>query len=431
MSIFHRSHREDTGSVAVAPNPQEGFTDTYTSRRHVHTGEVGTDVRPLRVDIPEAELADLRRRIEATRWPSEELVADRSQGVQLETLQALARYWATEYDWRKVEARLNALPQFTTEIDGVEIHFIHVRSRHENALPLIMTHGWPGSVIELLDTIGPLTDPTAHGGSPEDAFHLVLPSLPGYGFSGEPAELGWENGPIAGAWAKLMGRLGYTRYVAQGGDVGAAVTDAMGRQAPEGLVGIHMNLLALAIGLKDQLPEQSEQERAAHDALNTFTTDGFGYFLEQSTRPQTIGYSLLDSPVGLAAWMLDHDTDSYYKISRAFVDREPVGNLTRDTILDNITLYWLTGTGASAARWYWEFGRFIAAAAGHAPPPVQVPVGFTTFPGELFAAPRGWVETVYPGLTYFNEVDRGGHFAAWEEPELFSAEVRAAFSSLR
>jgi pimeloyl-ACP methyl ester carboxylesterase len=393
--------------------------------------EVGTDVRRFRVEVPEAELAELRRRIEATRWPSEELVADRSQGVQLATLQALARYWATEYDWRRVEARLNALPQFTTDIDGVDIHFIHVRSRHENALPLIITHGWPGSVIELLDTIGPLTDPTAHGGSPEDAFHLVLPSLPGYGFSGEPTELGWENGPIAGAWAKLMRRLGYTRYVAQGGDVGAAVTDAMGRQGAEGLIGIHMNLLALAIGLKDQLPAESEPERAAHDALNTFTTDGFGYFLEQSTRPQTIGYSLLDSPIGLAAWMLDHDTDSYYKVSRAFVDREPVGNLTRDTILDNITLYWLTGTGASAARWYWEFGRFIAATAGHAPPPVSVPVGFTTFPGELFAAPRSWVETVYPSLTYFNEVDRGGHFAAWEEPELFTTEVRAAFSALR
>jgi pimeloyl-ACP methyl ester carboxylesterase len=395
--------------------------------------EVGTDVRPYQVEIPEAELAELRRRIDATRWPSQELVADRSQGVQLATLQALARYWTSEYDWRRCEARLNALPQFTTEIDGVDIHFIHVRSRHENALPLIMTHGWPGSVIELLDTIGPLTDPTAHGGTPEDAFHLVLPSLPGYGFSGEPTELGWENGPIARAWAELMDRLGYTRYVAQGGDVGAAVTDAMGRQAPEGLLGVHVNLLALAIGFKDQLPAESEQERAAHDALNTFTTDGFGYFLEQSTRPQTIGYSLLDSPVGLAAWMLDHDTDSYYKISRAFVDRAPVGNLTRDSILDNITLYWLTGTGASAARWYWEFGRFLAAAeaAGQAPPPVSVPVGFTTFPGEIWAAPRSWVETIYPNPTYFNEVDSGGHFPAWEEPELFSTEVRAAFSSLR
>jgi pimeloyl-ACP methyl ester carboxylesterase len=390
-------------------------------------------IRPFHVNVPEAELTELRRRINATRWPSKELVADRSQGVQLATIQALARYWTTDYDWRKVEAKLNALPQFTTEIDGVEIHFIHVRSRHENALPLIMTHGWPGSVIELLETVGPLTDPTAHGGTPEDAFHLVLPSLPGYGFSGEPTELGWDSGRIARAWAELMGRLGYTRYVAQGGDVGANVTDAMGRQAPQGLLGIHMNLLSGAIGLKDQLPAQTEQERAAHDAVNTFMMDGFGYFLEQSTRPQTIGYSLLDTPVGLAAWMLDHDTDSYYKISRAFVGGQPVGNLTRDSIVDNITLYWLTGTGASAARWYWEFGRALAAAmaAGQAPPAVSVPVGFTTFPGEIWAAPRSWVETVYPNLTYFNEVDRGGHFAAWEQPQLFSEEVRAAFRPLR
>jgi pimeloyl-ACP methyl ester carboxylesterase len=390
-----------------------------------------TSIRPFAVEFSQEQIDDARRRIAATRFPSRELVPDRSQGVQLATLHALARYWSDEYDWRRVERRLNALPQFTTEIDGVEIHFIHVRSPHENAMPLIMTHGWPGSVIELLDTIGPLTDPTAHGGSAEDAFHVVLPSLPGYGFSGEPTELGWENGPIASAWAKLMDRLGYTRYVAQGGDVGAAVTDAMGRQGPDGLIGIHMNLLALAIGVKDILPAESEPERAAHAALEMFTTDGFGYFLEQSTRPQTIGYSLLDSPVGLAAWMLDHDTDSYLKVTRAFVDGAPVGNLTRDRILDNITLYWLTGTGASAARWYWEFGRFLAAAHGHTPPPVQVPVTFTTFAGELFASPRTWVETVYPTTSYFNEVDRGGHFPAWEEPELFTAEVRAAFRSLR
>ncbi len=390
-----------------------------------------TAIRPFTVEFSQEQIDDARRRVAATRFPSRELVQDRSQGVQLETLQALARYWSDEYDWRSVERRLNALPQFTTEIDGVDIHFIHVRSRHENAMPLIMTHGWPGSVLELLDTIGPLTDPTAHGGTADDAFHVVLPSLPGYGFSSAPTDLGWENGPIASAWGKLMTRLGYTRYVAQGGDVGAAVTDAMGRQGPDGLVGIHMNLLALAIGVKDILPAESEQERAAHAALETFTTDGFGYFLEQSTRPQTIGYSLLDSPIGLAAWMLDHDTDSYLKISRAFVDGDPVGNLNRDQILDNITLYWLTGTGASAARWYWEFGRFLAASHGHTPPPVQVPVSFTTFPGELFPSPRTWVETVYPTTTYFNEVDRGGHFAAWEEPELFTAEVRAAFRSLR
>ena len=391
-------------------------------------------IRPFRINIPDAALEDLRRRLAAMRWPTKELVGDRSQGVQLATLKELVRYWATDYDWRKAEARLNGYPQFVTKIDGVDIHFIHVRSRHENALPLIMTHGWPGSVIELLETVGPLTDPTTHGGRVEDAFDLVLPSIPGYGFSGEPAEVGWTpGGRVAHAWAELMHRLGYTRYVAQGGDVGAAVTDAMGRQAPEGLVGIHINLLVASIGLEDQLPAESEQERAALEAVGTFTADGFGYFLEQSTRPQTIGYSLLDSPVGLAAWLLDHDTDSYYKISRAFVDGEPVGNLTRDHIVDNITLYWLTGTGASAARWYWETGRAQAAAraAGQAPPPVSVPVGFTTFPGEIFAAPRSWVETVYPDLAYFSEVDRGGHFAAWEEPERFSAEMRGAFSSLR
>ena len=391
-----------------------------------------TAIRPFRVNIPEADLVDLRRRIAATRWPTKELVKDRSQGVQLAPLKELARYWSTDYDWRKAEARLNAYPQFVTKIDGVDIHFIHVKSRHPDAMPLIMTHGWPGSVIELLETIGPLTDPTSHGGTAGDAFHLVLPSLPGYGFSGEPTELGWDSGRIARAWAQLMERLGYTRYVAQGGDVGASVTDAMGRQAPKGLIGIHVSLLSGALGIADKLPAKSEQERAAHKALATFKESGFGYFLEQANRPQTIGYSLLDSPVGLAAWMLDHDTDSYYKMSGAFLGK-PVGSLTRETIVDNITLYWLTGTGASAARWYWEFGQVLAAAAagGAAPPPVKVPVGFTTFPGEIWAAPRSWVETVYPGLAYFNEVDRGGHFAAWEEPALFVSELRAAFSSLR
>ena len=325
-------------------------------------------ILPFRVNVPGDDLADLRRRLAATRWPTKELVEDRSQGVQLATLRALARYWSTEYDWRKCEARLNALPQFMTKIDGVEIHFIHVRSPHENALPLIMTHGWPGSVLELLDTVGPLTDPTKYGGTTDDAFHLVLPSLPGYGFSGEPTELGWDAARIARAWAKLMGRLGYTRFVAQGGDVGAAVTDAMGRQAPKGLLGIHVNLLAGVTGIADKLPAESEKERAAQKAVATFRASGFGYFLEQSTRPQTIGYSLLDSPLGLAGWLLDHDTDSYYKISRAFVDGQPAGNLTRENIVDNITLYWLTGTGASAARWYWEAGQAAARVAGTTPP---------------------------------------------------------------
>ncbi len=405
------STREGPGSVSVENGP----------------------VRPFDLEIPDEALDDLRRRIAATRWPSKELVADRSQGVQLATLQELSRYWTSDYDWRKCEAKLNALPQFTTEIDGVEIHFIHVRSQHEDALPLIMTHGWPGSVIELLETVGPLTDPTAHGGTAEDAFHLVLPSLPGYGFSSEPAELGWDAARTGRAWAELMHRLGYTRYVAQGGDVGALVTDLMGRQAVEGLVGYHLNLLTAVLAVGDQLPKESEQERVAHDAVDTFMKDGFGYFLEMATRPQTISYSLLDSPVGLAAWLLDHDTDSYYKISRAFVDGEPVGNLTRESIVDNITLYWLTGTAASAARSYWEDARALAAtlASGQPPPPVSVPVGFTTFPGEIWAAPRSWVEAVYPDLAYFNEVDKGGHFAAWEEPELFSTEMRAAFSSLR
>jgi pimeloyl-ACP methyl ester carboxylesterase len=389
------------------------------------------DICPFRVDMPDEAVADLRRRIAATRWPSRELVKDRSQGVQRATVQELARYWTTGYDWRACEAKLNALPQFTTEIDGVDIRFIHVRSPHADALPLIITHGWPGSVIELLEVIGPLTDPAAHGGSAEDAFDLVLPSLPGYGLSAEPAEVGWDPGRIAHAWAELMRRLGYTRYVAQGGDQGAGVTDAMAGQAPEGLAGIHLNFLRQAIGSTSGLPADSEEERAALAAIKTFRTGGFGYFLEQATRPQTIGYALLDSPVALAAWMLDHDTDSYYKISRAFVDGQPAGNLTRDHILDNITLYWLTGTGASAARSYWEGGRAAALAAGQAPAEVTLPVSFTTFPDEIFRAPRSWVEKLYPNVIYFNEAGRGGHFAAWEEPQLFSEEIRAAFRPLR
>jgi pimeloyl-ACP methyl ester carboxylesterase len=396
-------------------------------------GREATDgaIRPFHVEIPDEALADLRRRIAATRWPHKELVGDRSQGVQLAAMEALTHYWTAEYDWRRCEAKLNALPQFKTEIDGLDIHFIHVKSPHENALPLIMTHGWPGSVIELLETVGPLTDPSAHGGRAEDAFDVVLPSIPGYGFSAEPAELGWYAGRVAQAWPELMRRLGYTRYVAQGGDQGAAVTDAMGRQAPQGLLGIHTNLLVPALGASGSFPTDTEGERAAADALKTFRASGFGYFLEQATRPQTIGYALLDSPVALAAWMLDHDTDSYYKISSAFVDGKQSGNLSRDHILDNITTYWLTGTGASAARSYWEAGQATARAAGQAPPPVSLPVAYTTFPGEIFRAPRSWVEKSYPNVVYFNEVDKGGHFAAWEEPELFSAELREAFRPVR
>lgn len=422
------THRLGLTSPARAEMTKES-TVTITSTRNFAMQNTATAIRPFQVSVPQADLDDLQQRVAAMRWPSQELVVDRSQGVQLATMQALSNYWATDYNWRKIEATLNALPQFITEIDGVDIHFIHVKSRHENALPLIMTHGWPGSIIELLETVGPLTDPTAYGGSAEDAFHLVLPSLPGYGFSGEPAELGWDSGHIAVAWAELMQRLGYDRYVAQGGDVGAGVTDAMGRQAPEGLLGIHVNLLVTVLG--GPQPGNTEEERTAQAAVEAFRNTGFGYFLEMATRPETIGYALLDSPLALAAWMLDHDTDSYYKIASAFVDGKPSGGLTRDSILDNVTLYWLTGTGASAARSYWENGQARAMASGQTPPPVAVPVGFTTFPGEIWATPRSWAELSYPTLTYFNTVDRGGHFAAWEEPQLFSEEVRAAFQALR
>jgi pimeloyl-ACP methyl ester carboxylesterase len=388
-------------------------------------------VRRFEVRVPDEDVGDLQRRIAATRWPSRELVADRSQGVQLATIQALVIYWGSSYDWRRCEAKLNALPQFVTEIDGLDIHFIHVKSPHADALPMIITHGWPGSVIEMLEVIGPLTDPATHGGHAGDAFDLVIPSLPGYGFSAAPAEVGWDPGRIARAWAELMHRLGYTRYVAQGGDQGAAVTDMMAGQAPAGLAGIHLNLLRQALGSVSGLPAASEEERAALAAVNTFSTSGFGYFLEQATRPQTIGYALLESPVALAAWMLDHDTDSYYKISHGFTGGQPAGNLTRDHILDNITLYWLTGTGASAARSYWEGGRAQARAAGQPPPQVSLPVAFTTFPDEIFRAPRSWAEQIYPNLIYFHQADRGGHFAAWEEPDLFAAELRSAFKPLR
>ena len=389
-------------------------------------------IKPFTVDIPEEALDDLRRRIKATRWPTKELVDDRSQGVQLDTMRALARYWLTDYDWRTVEAQLNALPQFTTEIDGVTIHFIHVKSQHENALPLVLTHGWPGSIVEMLEVIGPLTDPTAHGGKAEDAFDVVIPSIPGYGFSSQPTERGWEANRTAATWPKLMKLLGYSRYVAQGGDVGAAVSDSMGRQAAEGLIAVHTNLFVPALaGLP--LPSETDEEKAAQAAMATFRATGFGYFLEMATRPQTIGYAQLDSPIALAAWLLDHDTDSYYKIAHAFVAGTPSGNLTRDHILDNVTLYWLTGTGASAARSYWESAQTQAAgaAAGGTPPPMNLPFGFTSFPGEIWRTPRSWVELAYPNVVYYNAVDRGGHFAAWEEPQLFSEEIRAAFRTVR
>jgi pimeloyl-ACP methyl ester carboxylesterase len=408
------------------------------------------DVRPFSYTASDDALANLRQRLVASRLPDKELVADASQGVQLATLHALTRYWGTEYDWRKIEARLNALPQFKTEIDGVDIHFIHVRSKHDGALPLIITHGWPGSVIEMLEVIGPLTDPTAHGGSAEDAFHLVIPSLPGYGFSDAPKEVGWDPSHVASAWAELIRRLGYTRYVAQGGDQGAGVTDAMARQSPNGLLGVHFNFLSsfptevlaaifggeFAQGLFKRVAvavvaSRAEKEHAALAAVEALFMRG--YLAEMNTRPQTIGSTLTDSPVGQASWMLDHDTDSYEKISRAFLKGQPSGGLTRDHILDNMSLYWLTNTATSAARLYWENAQSIAAAiaSGKKAPEASVPVAFTVFPGEIFQAPRSWVEKVYPHLTYFHEADKGGHFAAWEEPQLFSEELRAAFRSLR
>jgi pimeloyl-ACP methyl ester carboxylesterase len=407
-------------------------------------------IRPFHVEVPKEDLVELHARLDATRWPTNETVDDASQGVQLRTLQALAEYWRTEYDWGKAEAKLNAFPNFMTEIDGLDIHFIHVKSRHENAMPLIITHGWPGSVLEMLDIVDPLTDPTAHGGTAEDAFHLVIPSLPGYGFSAQPTEGGWGADRIARAWAELVNRLGYTRYVAQGGDQGASVTDAMARQAPDGLAGIHLNLLSafptpvlaaifggeIAHGLFKRVllaavASRAEKEHEALDAVAALFTRG--YLAEMNTRPQTIGYGSSDTPIGLAAWMLDHDVDSYDKISRAFLEGRPTGGLTRDRVVDNITLYWLTNTATSAARLYWEnYQNIVAAlASGQKPPKLELPVAFTVFPDEIFQAPRSWAEKVYPNLIYFNEAEKGGHFAAWEEPQLFSEELRAAFSSLR
>jgi pimeloyl-ACP methyl ester carboxylesterase len=398
------------------------------------TAATATEAHPFHVEVPEEEFADLRRRIAATRWPTKELVDDSSQGIQLEMLQALARYWAEEYDFGRLEARLNALPQYTTEIDGLDIHFIYVKSEHENALPLIITHGWPGSVIEMLGVIGPLTDPTSHGGAAEDAFDVVIPSIPGYGFSAQPKEPGWDSGRIAQAWIALMDRLGYTSYVAQGGDQGAGVTDAMGRIAPEGLLGVHFNFLdavpreLLMAALNIRLAFSHDDREQLSKVIAIFMR---GYIAEMGEHPQTIGYPLLDSPLGLAAWMLDHDADSYEKISRAFLEGQPTGGLTRDNVLDNITLYWLTGTGASTSRLYWETGAAAKASFKNPPPHVKLPVAYTVFPDELFQAPRHWVKHAYHNLVYFNEAEKGGHFAAWEEPELFATEMRAAFKSLR
>ena len=392
-----------------------------------------TAIRPFQVDIPAGALDDLRRRIAATRLPEKETVADTTQGVQLETMQALTRYWGTEYDFVRVEARLNAFPQFMTEIDGLDIHFIHVESPHDNALPLIITHGWPGSVVEMLNVIGPLTDPTAHGGNAEDAFDVVVPSMPGYGFSGKPAETGWGPPHIARAWIALMKRLGYTRYGAQGGDWGAQITDVMGAEAPPELLGIHSNMpgtvpaeLFKLVAAGEPAPSGlSAEENRAYEQLLFLYTKGIGYATEMSLHPKTL-YGLADSPIALAAWMLDHDAKSYVDISRAFVEEQPVGNLTRDEIIDNITLTWLTNTGVSSARLYWEntLGFFDVKGA-------TVPAAVSVFRKELYQAPRSWTEQAYPNLIYFNEVDEGNHFAAWQEPELFTDEVRAAFRSLR
>jgi pimeloyl-ACP methyl ester carboxylesterase len=396
-------------------------------------------IRPFQVHVPNADLVDLRKRLAATRWPDKETVQDTSQGVQLATIQSLVEYWGTQYDWRTVESELNSLPQFTTKIDGVDIYFIHVRSRHPNALPIIITHGWPGSVIEQLKIVGPLTDPTAHGGRAEDAFDVVIPSLPGYGFSGKPTEAGWDPEHIARAWAELMKRLGYTRYVAQGGDIGAPVSSAMARQAPAGLLGIHTNLpatvpteVAKVLAVRGPAPAGlSEKEREAFDALDRFNRVKSAYITMMGTRSQTIGYPLADSPAGLAAWMIDHDEISYGAISQAF-DGHPVGELTRDAILDNITLYWLTNTATSSARSYWEIkGRSVLVAAAQKTDEISLPVAITVFPGEVYRAPETWARRAYPNLVYFHEADKGGHFAAWEQPELFASELRAAFKSMR
>ncbi len=390
-------------------------------------------IRPFRVNVPEADLVDLRKRVLATRWPDKETVVDQSQGAQLAKLQALVSYWGTGYDWRKVEAKLNALPQFMTEIDGLDIHFIHVKSRHANALPLLITHGWPGSVLELVKSIDPLTNPTAHGGKAEDAFHVIIPSMPGYGFSERPTDTGWDPDRMGRAWDVLVKRLGYTRYVSQGGDWGSVVADVMGRQAPKGLLGIHVNMpatvpgsIAKLIGNGDPAPAGlSAEEKAAFDSLSTFFTKNAGYGVMMVTRPQTVGYGLSDSPVGLAAWMYDKFAQWTYS------GGEPERSLTRDEMLDDITLYWLTNSAISSARLYWENNNNNFSAAAQKTSEISVPVAVTVFPGEIYRAPKSWTEQAYPRLIYFNEVDKGGHFAAWEEPQLFAEELRAAFKSLR
>ena len=412
------------------------MTPTATQQGSEQATDTTTVIRPFHVNVPEAELTELRRRINATRWPERETVTDQSQGVQLATIQKLARYWATDYDWRKLEAKLQALPQFITEIDGLDIHFIHVRSKHEGALPLIVTHGWPGSVIEQLKIIDPLTNPTAHGASAADAFHLVIPSIPGYGFSGKPTTAGWDPARIARAWVVLMKRLGYTRFAAQGGDWGAVVVDMMGVQAPPELIGIHTNMpgavppdVSKAIQSGGPAPSGlSDEERDRFEKLKEFFATDVAYALEMGTRPQTL-YGIADSPVGLAAWMIDHDMVSYALIARVF-DGHAEG-LTRDDVLDSITHYWLTNTGISSSRLYWEVITGANKLGFFDVKGVSIPVAVSVFPDEIDAVPRSWAERAYPKLIHYNEVDKGGHFAAWEQPQLFSEEVRAGFRSLR
>jgi len=404
---------------------------TETPADAVRQTDSGLDIRPLHVSFPEADLTDLRRRIEATKWPERETVADASQGVQLATMQKLARYWASDYDWHKCEKKLNALPQFVTEIDGLDIHFIHVRSKHENALPLIVTHGWPGSVIELLKVIDPLTNPTKHGGSASDAFDLVIPSMPGYGFSGKPTASGWGPDQIGRAWTTLMKRLGYTKFVAQGGDWGALIVDLMGLQAPPELLAIHTNMAgAVPVDIDKTAftgapppDDLSAEEKLGYDHLTDFYQHGLAYAQEMGNRPQTL-YGIADSPIGLAAWIIDHDIRSYQLIARVF-DGQTEG-LTRDDILDNITLYWLTNTAVSSSRLYWENKLSFVAAKN-----VGVPVAVSVFPDEIYTVSRRWAEKAYPKLIHYNRLDKGGHFAAWEQPKLFSEEVRVSFRPLR
>jgi pimeloyl-ACP methyl ester carboxylesterase len=432
VSGLHKEECTPSDREITSKERKDTMTTTTAKQHLTEQASEKTAIRPFRVQVPEAELTELRRRINATNWPERETVPDATQGVQLATMKALARYWATEYDWRKIEAKLNAYPQFITEIDGLDIHFLHVRSKHENALPLIVTHGWPGSVVEQLKIIEPLTNPTAHGGSASDAFHMVIPSMPGYGYSGKPAATGWGPERIARAWDVLMKRLGYTRYVAQGGDWGAVVVDMMGVQAPAGLLGIHTNMPgifpadvdAAAFSGAPAPARLSADEKIAYDRVQFAYQKGIAYGFQMGLRPQTL-YGIADSPIGLAAYFLDHDARSYELIARVFAGGSE--GLTRDDVLDNITITWLTNTAISGARLYWEyFGKGYFNAKG-----VSIPVAVSVFPDELYPAPRSWSERAYPRLIHYNRLPKGGHFAAWEQPQLFAQEVRTGFRSLR